>query len=71
MVFGQLQDRGCLFGYEPSPGIMLVGQSRFATVNRVACLVDLQAYGASRVAEAGSDDGDPVAVVRRVLKNRI
>lgn len=40
-------------------------------VDRSACLVDLQAYRASRVTEAGTDDGDPVAVVRRVLKDRI
>lgn len=40
-------------------------------VDRAARLVDLQAYGARRVTEAGLDDDEPVAVVRRVLKNRI
>ena len=41
-------------------------------VDRAGCLLDLQAYGSRRVlTEAGVDDNDPVAVVRRVLKNRI
>ena len=38
-------------------------------VERAARLAELQAYGARRAVEEGIDD-DPVAVVRRVLKNR-
>jgi len=64
----RLTDR---FGNGNRSAFLREAMHQMEVVDRAARLVDLQAYGARRVTEAGLDDDEPVAVVRRVLKNRI
>jgi len=59
------------FGNGNRSAFLREAMHQMEVVDRAARLVDLQAYGARRVTEGGLDDDDPVAVVRRVLKNRI
>lgn len=58
------------FGNGNRSAFLREAMHQMEVVDRAARLVDLQAYGAGRVTEAGLDEDDPVVVVRRVLKNR-
>ena len=59
------------FGNGNRSAFLREAMHQMEVVDRAARLVELQAYGARRAAEADLDEDDPVVVVRRVLKNRI
>ena len=59
------------FGNGNRSAFLREAMHQMEVVDRAARLVDLQAYGARRATEAGLEEDDPVAVVRRVLKSRI
>jgi hypothetical protein len=64
----RLADR---FGNGNRSAFLREAMHQMEVVDRATRLMEFQAYGARRRAEAGLDDDDPVTVVRRVLKNRI
>ena len=58
------------FGNGNRSAFLREAMHQMEVVDRAARLVELQVYGTRQALEAGSDDNDPVPVVRRVLKNR-
>ena len=66
----RLERLAAKFGNGNRSAFLREAMHQMEVVERAQRLVDLQAYGVRRVVEAGLDDDDPVAVVRRVLKNR-
>ena len=62
----RLADR---FGNGNRSAFLREAMRQMEVVERASRLAELQAYGARRAAEEGIEE-DPVAVVRRVLKNR-